>query len=75
MSRVFFEESGLPEPDFDLGVSSGSLAEHAARTMLGSDQMLAETKPDICCCPKETPLFLDGLTAAGRRNLPIVSGE
>lgn len=40
MSSVFFEELGLPEPDFDLDVRSGSHAEQTARIMVGVEDVL-----------------------------------
>src|SRR5205085_7493566 len=40
MSRLFFEDLGLPEPDVYLGVGSGSHAVQTARVMLGFDEVL-----------------------------------
>ena len=34
MSRIFFQELGLPKPDVDLGVGSASHTEQTARVML-----------------------------------------
>lgn len=46
MSRVFFEELGLPRPEIDLGVGSGSHAEQTARVMLAFEPVLTEHQPD-----------------------------
>ena len=40
LSRVFFEELGLPEPDFDLDVRSGSHGEQTARIVMGVERVL-----------------------------------
>jgi UDP-N-acetylglucosamine 2-epimerase (non-hydrolysing) len=33
MSKIFFDELGIPEPDFHLGVGSGSHARQTAKVM------------------------------------------
>ena len=46
MSKVFFEDLGLPQPDIYLGVGSGSHAEQTARVMLAFEPVLLEHRPD-----------------------------
>jgi len=38
MSKIFFEQLGLPEPDVDLDVRSGTHAEQTAKTMIGLER-------------------------------------
>jgi len=47
MSRVFFEELGIPRPDVDLGVGSGSHATQTARVMIEFEKVAIDTKPDL----------------------------
>jgi UDP-N-acetylglucosamine 2-epimerase (non-hydrolysing) len=47
MARVFFEELGLPRPDRDLGVGSGSQAEQTAALLVGLERAIAEERPDL----------------------------
>jgi UDP-N-acetylglucosamine 2-epimerase (non-hydrolysing) len=47
MSRVFFDELGLPKPDFYLGIGSGSHAEQTAGVMVAFEKILLEEKPDL----------------------------
>lgn len=47
MSKVFFEELGLPQPDYYLGVGSGSHAEQTANVMIKFEQVLLKEKPDL----------------------------
>ena len=47
MSKVFFDDLELPQPDFYLGVGSGSHAEQTSKVMLGIEQVLNEQKPDL----------------------------
>ena len=42
LSEVFFLQLGLPEPDVNLGVGSGSHAQQTAETMIGLEQELTE---------------------------------
>ena len=46
MSRIFFEELGLPEPDCNLEVGSGSHAWQTAQVMLRFEQEILARKPD-----------------------------
>ena len=46
MSKVFFEDLDLPQPDIYLGVGSGSHAQQTARIMLAFEPVLLEHKPD-----------------------------
>ncbi|MFQ5851439.1 MAG: non-hydrolyzing UDP-N-acetylglucosamine 2-epimerase [Candidatus Binatia bacterium] len=45
MSKVFFEELELPQPDIYLGVGSGSHAQQTARIMMGVEKVLLERRP------------------------------
>ena len=46
MSKVFFEDLELPQPDIYLGVGSGSHAQQTARIMLAFEPVLLEHRPD-----------------------------
>ena len=46
MSDAFFRDLGLPEPDFHLGIGSGSHAKQTARVMEAFEPVVIETKPD-----------------------------
>lgn len=46
MSDDFFTELGIPEPDFNLGVGSGSHAEQTARVMTSFEPVCVEQRPD-----------------------------
>jgi len=47
MSRIFFEELGLPSPDRDLEVGSDSHARQTARIMTAYEPLLAERAPKM----------------------------
>jgi len=46
MSQAFFEELGMPRPDMDLGVGSGSHAEQTASVMVEFEKVLLCERPD-----------------------------
>ncbi|MBE0676115.1 MAG: UDP-N-acetylglucosamine 2-epimerase (non-hydrolyzing), partial [Bacteroidales bacterium] len=48
MSGTFFSELGIPEPDFNLNVGSGTQAQQTSGIMLGYEQLLYQDKPDMC---------------------------
>lgn len=47
MSDVFFAELGMPEPEVNLGVGSGSHAQQTAPIMTGFEQVVVKTEPDL----------------------------
>ena len=47
MSEVFFTELGLPRPDVDLGVGSGSHAQQTAAIMAAFEPVVLEKSPDL----------------------------
>jgi UDP-N-acetylglucosamine 2-epimerase (non-hydrolysing) len=47
MSRIFFEELGIPRPDLYLGVGSGSHAEQTARIMVEFEKVVSGERPDL----------------------------
>jgi hypothetical protein len=48
MSGSFFEELGIPDPDINLEVGSGSHAEQTAAIMVGYEKVLLNEKSDLC---------------------------
>jgi UDP-N-acetylglucosamine 2-epimerase (non-hydrolysing) len=47
MSDVFFQQLEMPQPDFNLGVGSGTHAQQTAGVMLAIEPVLLESKPDL----------------------------
>ena len=46
LSENFFRELGIPQPDINLEIGSGSHAEQVGRTMIAFEKVLQEIKPD-----------------------------
>ncbi|HWG00730.1 MAG TPA: UDP-N-acetylglucosamine 2-epimerase (non-hydrolyzing) [Trebonia sp.] len=47
MSDIFFVQLGLPEPDVNLGVGSGTQARQTAEIMVGLEQEFIESSPSL----------------------------
>jgi UDP-N-acetylglucosamine 2-epimerase (non-hydrolysing) len=47
MSEVFFHELGLPQPDVNLGVGSGSHAQQTAQIMVRFEELVQSSRPDL----------------------------
>lgn len=48
MSGDFFRQLGIPAPDVNLEVGSGTAAEQTAGIMIGYEKILMERKPNLC---------------------------
>lgn len=46
MSAAFFDDLGIPRPDSDLGVGSGTHAEQVGLTMIAFERVIQEYRPD-----------------------------
>jgi UDP-N-acetylglucosamine 2-epimerase (non-hydrolysing) len=47
MSDIFFNQLGIPEPDYNLGVGSASHARQTAEVMIRLESVFLEAKPDL----------------------------
>jgi UDP-N-acetylglucosamine 2-epimerase (non-hydrolysing) len=47
LSQVFFDELGIPEPDVNLNVGSGSHAQQTAAIMVAFERVVAAQRPDL----------------------------
>lgn len=75
MSQVFFDELGIPHPDYDLHVGSASHAVQTARMTEGIEEILLKEKPDFIVLYGDTNSTLAGAVAAAKIHVPIVHIE
>jgi UDP-N-acetylglucosamine 2-epimerase (non-hydrolysing) len=47
MSKIFFDDLELPQPDYYLGVGSGSHAEQTANVMIEFEKVVLDERPDL----------------------------
>lgn len=72
LSGVFFEELGIPEPQYNLGVGSGSHGEQTAAMLEGIESVVDEENPDVVLLYGDTNSTLAGAIAAAKLD-PVVA--
>ena len=75
MSRVFFGELGMPEPDVNLDVGSGSHAAQTARVLERFDEWLEAARPDLVVVAGDVNSTLACALAAAKRTIPVAHVE
>src|ERR671938_1574593 len=71
LSRIFFEELGVPSPARQLGVHDGSLTSQTARMLAALEPELDELRPDMVLVYGDTNSTLAGALAAAQRHVPV----
>ncbi|MEM2187003.1 MAG: UDP-N-acetylglucosamine 2-epimerase (non-hydrolyzing) [Thermofilaceae archaeon] len=75
LSRVFFEEFKLDEPDVDLKVGSGSHAEQTAKIMLGLEEVIKAYSPSVLVAEGDTNTVLACALVAAKSLTPFAHVE
>jgi UDP-N-acetylglucosamine 2-epimerase (non-hydrolysing) len=75
MSRVFFDDLGIPRPDVYLGVGSGSHAEQTAKVMLSFEPVLVEHQPDLVMVVGDVNSTLACALVASKLHVPVAHVE
>ncbi|MDA8369723.1 MAG: UDP-N-acetylglucosamine 2-epimerase (non-hydrolyzing) [Nocardiopsaceae bacterium] len=75
MSAVFFRELGLPRPDVDLGVGSGSHAEQTAALMVGLEREFTARSPGLVIVYGDVNSTLAAGLVAAKLHIPIAHVE
>jgi len=75
MSRVFFDELGLPEPDRDLGVGSDTHARQTARIMTALEELCQQRRPDLIVVGGDVNSTLASALVAGKELIPLAHVE
>jgi UDP-GlcNAc3NAcA epimerase len=72
LSDVFFEELGIPEPDYNLGVGSDTHGSQTAAMLGGIEEIIETEEPDVVLLYGETNSTLAGAIAAAKID-PLVA--
>jgi UDP-GlcNAc3NAcA epimerase len=75
LSAVFFRELGLPWPDRELGVGSGSDGDQVGRIMHAFEPVLHEQAADVALVYGDTNTTLAGALSCARLDVPLAHVE
>jgi UDP-GlcNAc3NAcA epimerase len=75
MSQVFFDELGIPAPDYNLNTGSGSHGKQTAAMIIGIEEILQKEKPNAIVLYGDTNSTLAGAIAASKIHVPVVHIE
>ena len=75
MSDVFFRDLGLPEPDYHLGIGSGSHAEQTAGVMVAYEKLCRRERPDWTVVVGDVNSTMAATLAAKKLLIPVAHLE
>jgi UDP-GlcNAc3NAcA epimerase len=75
MSRVFFDELGIPAPRINLDIHGGGHGEMTGRMLAGIEAAILAERPDIVLVPGDTNSTLAGALASAKLHVPVAHLE
>lgn len=75
MSKLFFENLGLPKPDIDLGIGSGTHAQQTAEIMMRLEPILNNDKPSLLIVVGDVNSTMASAITAVKLGIPVAHVE
>lgn len=75
MSDIFFEEMGIPKPNYNLGISGGTHGKMTGEMLIEIEKILMKEEPEALLVYGDTNSTLAGALAAVKLHVPIFHVE
>jgi len=75
MSKFFFQDLGMPEPDIYLGIGSGTHAVQTGKIMIALEKEMTEKKPDLVLVVGDVNSTMAAALVASKLHIPVAHVE
>lgn len=75
MSAIFFQEMGIPTPNYNLNVGSGSHGQQTAKMIEGLEEIFLKENPTAVLVYGDTNSTIAGALAAAKIHIPVIHVE